>query len=218
MGSHRFVITVALGSLGCSLIAVLGGCTDDGSSDPSGDVADGSASDAPSGSSNDAGGAKTDDGGPGNEGGTPTDGSTGSSTASLIPTDGGAYFVAAVNGTPLSLDYNLAASRGVTSFATVRGSIGITLPLRDIEIRFPTTLGPAACTPSALSVAGVILRTSDLGAFSTGTPGTSCSFEVTGLSSGPGERVKGTFSGTLKASTGETATITDGAFDVPTMN
>ena len=143
----------------------------------------------------------------------------GGSTGSLIPTDGGPYLVATVDGTPLSFGFNLAAARGATgAFATIRGAVGLTLPLRDLEVRLPNAVGPATCDGTVLSVASAVLRTNDLGTLESRGDGAGCSFDVTATSTGSGERVKGTFSAVVRTTTGPTVHITDGAFDVPTAN
>lgn len=202
-------LRLALATLLLSNLGVVAGCSDDdvdGAPSPTAPDAEDASTSPPA-----APDASTD--------ATATATATGTgSTASLIPTDGGAYFVAAVNGTPHSFMFNVMAMRSPGGFSTARSAAGLTLPTRDLEIRFPSVLGEAACDGTVTSKAGLVLRTSDLGTLATSEDGTSCTFNVTALSTAKGERIKGTFSGTVKSDTGQTAEITEGAFDLPTIN
>lgn len=216
MGIRHVRIGLVLSAVSLLFVGLVVGCTDDDAASPDpggvgGSAPDGSSS-GPDGSvsPSDAGGNADDANTPSKEGGT-------GSTAALIPTDGGAYFVAAVDGEPMTLMFNLTATRSAGGFATIRGARGVSLPTRDVEIRVPGTVGAAACG-GGMSVASIVLRTSDLGGLTTSEPGASCTFDVQAVSAGAGQRVKGTFSGVVKTTDGKTAQIRDGAFDVPTMN
>lgn len=203
------VVSLAASSLCLGGLALAVGCS--GDDEPTSSEADGGAADADGATTT---GLDADGGGTVGDGSAaPGDGGSGGSTVPLIPTDGGAYFVAAIAGEPMTLQFNLTAARSAGGFATIRGSKGLTLPTRDLEIRVPAKQGTSACAGASL-----VLRTSDMGALVTGEPGTSCTFDVTTLSGGAGQRVKGTFRGVVKATDGKTVEINDGAFDVPTLN
>ncbi len=198
MTKHKHSIVISLFASSLLLLGLISGCGGDGNGSPD----DGSAG---------AGGSAGSGGGSGGGDGDP-------SAAELIPKDGSPYLVASIAGKAYLLNYELSGARSPDDTSGLRGSRGIVLPLRDLELRMPTKIGTATCENDVMAKTSIVLRTNDLGTLWSVPEGAGCTIEVTQISEGRDQRMKGTFSGVVKDTTGTTVEITDGAFDVPTVN